>query len=54
MDKKEIKTNIIFPIDMWEKAKIRAAKERISLGELVRLALKEYLAREKPKEKRKK
>ena len=47
----EIKTSLIFPLDLWEQAKIRAAKERISLGELVRHALKEYLAKKEPKKR---
>ena len=54
MEKKDIKTNIIFPMDMWEEAKILAAKERISLGEIVRRALAEYLAKKEPKGKGKK
>jgi hypothetical protein len=48
MDKKDIKKNIIFPEDMWEQAKIQATKDRISLGEVVRQALREYLDRNPP------
>jgi len=51
MDKQELKTNIILTVNLWEKAKIRAAKERISLSELVRRALKEYLGKKKPSER---
>jgi hypothetical protein len=43
MQKKKIQTNIIFPQDMWERAKIQAAREMVSLGEIVRKGLKEYL-----------
>ncbi len=51
MEKKDIKTNIIFPMEMWEEAKIQAAKERISLGEIVRRALANYLAKKESKKK---
>jgi predicted HicB family RNase H-like nuclease len=51
MEKKDVKTNIIFPEDMWEEAKIQAAKERISLGELVRQALKDRLAKKESQKK---
>jgi hypothetical protein len=39
MEKKNIITNIILPEDVWEEAKIRAAKNRISLSEVVRRSL---------------
>lgn len=50
---KDIRTNIILPESLWEKTKIRAAKERIPFTEIVRRALKEYLGRENPKPKKK-
>ncbi|MBU1206460.1 MAG: hypothetical protein KKH04_05965 [Proteobacteria bacterium] len=49
MKKKDIKTNIIFPMEMWEQAKNQAVKERISLGELVRKSLGEYLKKKSKK-----
>jgi len=45
----EITTNIIVPVNLWEQAKIAAMRERISLGEFIRRALKERLAKKEPK-----
>ena len=47
----EVTTSMIVPKELWEQAKIRAAMERISLGELFRRALKEYLAKKESKKK---
>lgn len=49
MDKK-VTTSVVFPENLWEKMKFRAFQEKISLGELVRKAVSEYL-KEKPKKK---
>ena len=54
MEKREIRTVIIFPVELWEQGKNQAMKERISLGELIRRSLKEYLAKKEPKRKGKK
>lgn len=43
MAEKIIKTNVLLPESMWEKAKIKATMERVSFTEIVRRALKEYL-----------
>ncbi len=51
---KDIKTSLMLPEDIWEEAKILAAKERISLGEIVRRALKEYLSKKESKTKKQK
>jgi hypothetical protein len=48
---KKIQTNINLTEDLWEQAKIRATMERISLSELTRRALKEYLTKKEPKKK---
>ncbi len=50
---KDMRTNIILPESLWEKAKIRATMERIPFTEIVRRALKEYLDKraESPKKK---
>ena len=47
----ETVTSLIVPKKLWEEAKIRAMKERISLGELIRKAIKDYLGK-KPKKER--
>jgi len=39
-----MKTSVEIPDPLWEKAKIRAAKERKSLAEVISDALKDYLA----------
>ncbi len=49
MKERDIRTNIILPESMWVKVKIRAVTERISLTEIVRRALREYLDRKEPK-----
>ena len=46
-----MRTVIAIPDGLWEKAKQKALKERVSLAEIVRRALREYLAREKSKKK---
>ena len=38
-------TSIVFPKELWEKMKRRAFNERVSLGELVRQAVTEFLAK---------
>jgi metal-responsive CopG/Arc/MetJ family transcriptional regulator len=48
MEKGNVITNIILPEELWEEAKIRAAKDRISLSEVVRKALTEYLVKQDP------
>jgi plasmid stability protein len=45
---KDIKTSLMIPENVWKAAKIRAAQEGISMGELNRNAIKEYLAKGKP------
>ena len=45
----ETTTSLIVSRKLWEEAKIRAMKEGISLGELIRRALKEYLEKGKKK-----
>jgi hypothetical protein len=45
MKEKDMRTNIILPESMWEKAKIQATMERVSFTEIVRRALREYLAK---------
>ena len=49
MKKKEMRTIIIFPVELWEQGKYQAMKERISLGELVRKSLGEYLKKKSKK-----
>jgi hypothetical protein len=44
-------TNVILTAEIWENAKIRAAKERITLSELTRRALRKYLGMKNPAEK---
>ncbi len=39
-----VNTSVEFPEGMWERAKILAARKRISLTELVRQAVKCYLS----------
>ncbi len=48
---KIIKTNVLLPEDLWEKAKIKATMERVSFTEIVRRALSEYLAKKESKKK---
>ncbi len=49
MDKKEVRTVIIFPVELWEQGKSQAMKARISLGELVRKSLRQYLKKNSKK-----
>ncbi len=51
MEEKIIKTNVLLPESMWEKAKIKATMERVSFTEIVRRALSEYLDKKEPKRK---
>ena len=53
MDKKEkeLKTNVILTEGLWEKSKIRAAKDRITLSELVRRSLREHLEKRTKEER---
>lgn len=46
-----MRTVIIIPDDLWEKAKTKAMNERVSLAEIIRRALQEYLREGKPKKK---
>jgi len=39
----EIKTSFLLPRDLWKQARIRAAEEGISFGEIIRKALEGYL-----------
>lgn len=43
-------TSVVFPKELWEEMKLRSFQEKISLGELVRKAVGEYL-KKKPKKK---
>ena len=51
MEEKDIRTNVILPESLWEKAKIQATMERVSSTEIVRRALAEYLAKKEFKKK---
>jgi predicted DNA binding CopG/RHH family protein len=51
MKEKDMRTNVILPESLWEKAKIKATMERVSFTEIVRRALTEYLAKREPKRK---
>lgn len=46
------KTSLILPRDILKQAKIRAAEEGISFGEVVRRALKEYLEKKEVRKKK--
>jgi hypothetical protein len=49
-----MRTVFIIPDELWEKAKTRALRDRVSLAEIIRRALKEYLRKEaSPKGKKK-
>jgi predicted HicB family RNase H-like nuclease len=48
-----IKTSFILPRDLWKNAKIRAAEQGISLGELVRKAIEDYLSKTESKKGKK-
>jgi hypothetical protein len=41
---KIMQTNILLPETLWEQAKIRAVKDRVSFTEVVRRALTKYLS----------
>ncbi len=45
----DIKTSFILPKDLWKSAKVRAAEEGISLGELVRKAIEDILTKKESK-----
>jgi hypothetical protein len=51
MKEKDMRTNVILPESLWEKAKIRATMDRVSFTEIVRRALAEYLAKKEPRKK---
>jgi plasmid stability protein len=51
---KDIKTSFMLPDDIWKQAKVRAAQEGISLGELIRKVLRDYLEKGESKVKGKK
>ncbi len=53
MEEKIIKTNILLPESLWEKAKIKATMDRVSFTEIVRRALKEYLGKKETKKGKK-
>ncbi len=48
---KKVQTNIILTEELWVRAKIRATVDRMSLSELVRRILKEYLDKKESEEK---
>ena len=48
---KKVQTNIILTEELWMRAKIRATVDRVSLSELVRRILREYLDKKELKEK---
>ncbi len=51
---KDIKTSFMIPEDIWKAAKVRAVEEGISLGELIRKLLSDYLEKKGvlPKQKK--
>lgn len=51
---KDIKTSFMLPEEIWKQAKIRAAQEGISLGELIRRLLSDYLQKAENKVREKK
>lgn len=50
MKEKDMRTNVILPESLWEKAKIQATMERVSFTEIVRRALITYLRKPDMKE----
>ena len=50
MKEKDMRTNVILPESLWEKAKIQATMERVSFTEIVRRALMAYLEKSDRKE----
>ncbi len=53
MEEEVIRTNVYLPAKLWEAAKIRAMKDRVSFTEIVRKALALYLAEPKKLAKKK-
>jgi len=51
---KDIKTSFMLPEEIWKQAKVRAAQEGISLGELIRKLLADYLQKVETKIREKK
>ncbi len=51
---KDIKTSFLIPEDIWKAAKVKAAEEGISLGELIRNLLTDYLEKKGALTKQKK
>lgn len=43
-DGETMQTNILLPEPLWEQAKMRAVKDRVSFTEVVRRALTQYLS----------
>jgi len=43
---RDIKTSFMIPEEIWKAAKVKAAEEGISLGELIRNLLSDYLKKE--------
>ena len=48
-----MRTVVIIPDELWEKAKRKAVDERVSLAEIIRRALEKFLKQEKTKKKEK-
>ena len=48
IEKKWMATNILLPEDLWQEAKFQALGARISLSELMRRALRDYLKKQDP------
>jgi metal-responsive CopG/Arc/MetJ family transcriptional regulator len=48
----DMRTNVILPESLWEEAKMRAMKDRVPLTEVVRRALRQYLDKKEPKNRR--
>ena len=51
MKEKDMRTNVILPESLWEKAKIQATMERVSFTEIVRRELTAYLEKSELKKK---
>lgn len=47
-EKNWMATNILLPEDLWHEAKVQAVGARISLSELIRRALRDYLEKQDP------
>ncbi len=52
MPKDEMRTVVILTAELWEKAKLQAMNDRVSLSEVVRRALREYF--DKPQKQQRK